>query len=348
MAHDSQREDYQRMGLRFALELDKNDPAGATRAFATFGRRLAQDRDSLPQSDADRAFHLVALATSVIDYQLPFASDAQAEELIHRGRALLDEALSLDASCWDALRMRSSSQIASVDERYHFLAERAETVREDCEAERERMTEMLDGARAALGATIAMRPYWRWLASMAEEALICGRNRAAVEACEKLLASDPSDLSDARFTLAYALAKLEDEEGLKRLRERYDEISPLRPADDAWITLSEVALAHKRCDFAAARAGLSRLLASYPGCGFVLIRQAELPDGEFARLKVPPYGEDELIVAVSEGIVLLQEGNDRSGKGVFGSWVARTVAELDPRAVAEAERMSRGEGVRKP
>ena len=28
--------------------------------------------------------------------------------------------------------------------------------------------------------------------------------------------------------------------------------------------------------------------------------QGELPDGEFARLRVPPYGEDELILAVSE------------------------------------------------
>lgn len=344
MAHDAQREDYLRMSLRFALELDGADPAEAARAFASFGRRLAQDRDSLPQSDADRAFHLVALASDVIDRQLPFAGDAQAEELIRRGRTLLDEALSLDASCWDALRMRSSSQIASIDERYRFLVENESAVRSDCEAERDRLVETLDGDRALLGASIAMRPYWRWLASMAEEALICGRNRAAVDAAERLLASDPSDLSDVRFTLAYALAKLEDGAGLARLRERYATLSPLRPADDAWILLAEVALAHKRCDFSAAREGLARLLASYPGCGFVLIRQSELPDGEFARLRVPPYGEDELIIAASEGVVLLQEGNDRSGKGVLGSWVARTVAQIDPGSVAEAERIARGEG----
>lgn len=345
MAHDPRREDYQRLSLRYALELDGDDPFAASRAFATFGRRFAQNRDSLPQSDADRAFHLVTLATEAIDYRLPFATDAQAEELISRGRALLDEALSLDASCWDALRMRSSAQTSSIDERYWFLAGRVDEVQASCEEERERVIEALGGERGTLGATISMRPYWRWLASMAEQALICGRNHDAVAAAERLLASDPRDLSDVRFTLAYALAKLEDEEGLADLRRRYATISPLRAADDAWITLAEVALAHKRCDFSAAREGLSHLLATYPKCGFALIRQSELPDGEFARLRVQPYGEDEIIIAVSEGIVLLQEGSDSSGRGVLGSWVAKAVSELDPTAADEASRISGGEGV---
>ena len=117
MAHNPQREDYQRLGLRFARELDQGDPAAATRAFASFGRRFAQNRDALPQSDADRAFHLVVLASEVVDYQLPFATDEQAPGLIQRGKDLLDEALSLDPSCHDAVRMRSSSQTPSIDER---------------------------------------------------------------------------------------------------------------------------------------------------------------------------------------------------------------------------------------
>ena len=203
-----------------------------------------------------------------------------------------------------------------------------------------------EGERAAIAASISMRPYWRWLASMSEDALICGRNREAIDAAERLLASDPSDLSDVRFTLAYALAKLEDEKGLEELARRYETISALRPADDAWILLARCSLAHKRCDVAAARTLLVRLLGSYPGCGSLLITQGELPDGEFARLRVPPYGEDELILAVSEGAVLLQEGNERSGKGVFGAWVARTVAQLDPKAAAEAARRAGGEGAR--
>ena len=66
MAFDPKREDYQRLALRFAHELDAGDPMIAARSFASFGRRFAQDRDSLPQSDSDRAFHLVTLATDLI------------------------------------------------------------------------------------------------------------------------------------------------------------------------------------------------------------------------------------------------------------------------------------------
>ena len=89
MAHDSRREDYLRMSLRFALSLDGGDPARAAREFATFGRRLARDRDSLPQSDADRAFSLVSLATDLIDYRLPFADDAQADAQLNGAQIYL-------------------------------------------------------------------------------------------------------------------------------------------------------------------------------------------------------------------------------------------------------------------
>ena len=328
MAHDSRREDYLRMSLRFALSLDGGDPARAAREFATFGRRLARDRDSLPQSDADRAFSLVSLATDLIDYRLPFADDAQAETLVARGRDLLCEALSLDPDCHDAARMLFSLETPSAEERSRFLREGAEKVRVACESARDRLCDALDEARRTLGASVAMRPWWRWLADLAECALICGRNRESIDAAEQLLASDPHDLSDVRFTLAYALAKLEDAPGLARLAERYPALAAPRAADDAWIQISQIALAHKSCRFADARQLTERLLATYPGSAGVLIRQAEIPDGRFARIRVPAYGEDELVVAVSEGVVLLMEGMERTGRGVLGAWVARTVSEL--------------------
>ena len=94
MAFDPHREDYQRMGLRFARALDGESPAQAARSFAAFGRRFAQNRDGLPQTDDDRAFHLVAKATTLIDYELPFTDDEHAERLIAQGHAMLDEAFS--------------------------------------------------------------------------------------------------------------------------------------------------------------------------------------------------------------------------------------------------------------
>ena len=353
MAHDSRREDYLRMSLRFALSLDGGDPARAAREFASFGRRLARDRDSLPQSDADRAFHLVSLATELLDYRLPFAGDSLAETLVSRGRALLDEALSLDPLCHDAARMRFSLDTPSAEERSRYLAERADEVRRSCEARRDRLCETLDEVRRPLGASVAMRPWWRWLADQAECSLICGRNREAAATAERLLASDPRDLSDARFTLAYALAKLEDAPALERLGERYPALASPRADDDAWILRARIALSHKACRLADARRLTERLLAAYPGCAAVLIRQMEVADGRFARIRVPAYGEDELIVAMSEGVVLLQEGMERTGKGVLGAWLARTASELDPdaaRAVAGLadEGNERPEGATRP
>jgi len=96
MAFDPKREDYQRLALRFAHTLDAGDPVSATHSFASFGRRFAQDRDSLPQSDSDRAFHLVVQATDLLDYQLPFASEDSAAALLSRGRECLEEAVGLD------------------------------------------------------------------------------------------------------------------------------------------------------------------------------------------------------------------------------------------------------------
>ena len=42
-------------------------------------------------------------------------------------------------------------------------------------------------------------------------------------------------------------------------------------------------------------------------------------------------------MALSESVVLLQEGNDRSGRGVLGTWVANETARMRPKAVAEAQ-----------
>ena len=338
MAFDPKREDYQRLALRFAHELDAGDPMIAARSFASFGRRFAQDRDSLPQSDSDRAFHLVTLATDLIDYQLPFASDEQATSIVSRGREFLEEAIALDPDCHDAVRMLFSPSEAAFDSRYLFLREHEEEVEASCAAEAESAANEAGSERAELAVTLATRPYLRWLASMAELALICGRNLETVRLCEKLFAIDPHDTADARYTLALAYAKLEDDQGYDALMARYPQLSPSRPPDDGWALLARLALAHKRNDLDEARRILALIVKIYPGCEYALVRQSELPDGAFARILVTPYSEDEMIVAISESTVLLQEGNDFEGRGVLGSWVSREATKLDPEAAEEAVR----------
>lgn len=342
MAHDSRRDDYLRMSLRFALSLDEGDPSAAARSFSTFGRRLAQERDTLPQTDADRAFHLVARATELLDYRLPFVGDARAEALASQARALLDEAVSLDPGCHDAERMRMSCSTSSYEERWRFLAEREGAVRASCERGRDELCEVLDDGRRPLAASLAMRPWWRWMAEMAECALVCGRNRESARVARELLAADPADLSDVRFTLAYALAKLEDEAALAQLMDSYPGPGGIGRPDDAWALLAQTAVAHARWDLRGARGLVERMLDAYPGCAGVLARQMEVADGHFARVRVQEYSEDELVIAMSEGVVLLQEGIERSGRGVLGAWLARTVSELRPREVEEFLRATGG------
>lgn len=338
MAFDPQREDYQRLGLRFAASLDGSDPMTATRAFASFGRRFSQDRDSLPQTDEDRAFHLVALATTVIDYKLPFSAPQAAEGLITRGHQLLDEALSLDPACYDAMRMKVAADSVSFDTYHAYLVEHAKEVRTRCEEARKAAQTQPESERSRLASDLAMRPYLRWLATEAEQALICGRNRETLAVTGEMLDIDPTDAADARFTAALAYAKLEDEPGLDALANQTSAHGHRAP-DDGWMQLARIALAHKAHDYARARSVLQVLLDTYPNAAETLIRQNELPDGVFARLAVLPYSEDELILAVSEGTVLLQEGRDSEGRGVLGRWIAEEAARMDPvaaRAVASS------------
>lgn len=331
MAFDPQREDYQRLGLRFAASLDGSDAATATRAFANFGRRFSQDRDSLPQTDEDRAFHLVVMAAGIIDYQLPFSDPQVGEKLIQRGHQLLEEALSLDPTCYDALRMKAAADSISFDDYHAYLAQHAGEVRSHCEQRQSQAASAADGERARLAADLAMRPYLRWLATEAEQALICGRNREALVATSEMLELDPTDAGDARFTAALAYAKLEDEQGLDALAE-HTAAHAYRTPDDGWMQLARIALGHKAHDYARARSALQVLLETYPNAAETLIRQNELADGVFARLAVLPYSEDELILAVSEGTVLLQEGRDPDGRGVFGRWIAEESARMSPAA----------------
>ena len=281
MAYDPRREDYLRLSLRFAHTLDGEAPDVAARAFAGFGRRFARSRDSLPQTDADRAFRLVADAAELIDYKLPFAaSDEDAHRLIDRGHQLLDEAVALDPDSADAHRMLASAERPGFDGFHDFLAAGADEVIARCTEARDAIAD--DTERAALERDIAMRPALRWLATMAANAVVCGRYREALRTCAAL-----------------AFAKLEDEQGLQRLLDDTRTLPRSRDGADAWTIIARCALAHKRRDLDEARTQIGLLITAYPHAAATLVRQRELPDGVFARFPAPPYSEDELIVALS-------------------------------------------------
>ncbi len=333
MSFDPRHEDYQRMGLRFARTLDETDPYGTVRAFSAFGRRFSQNRDSLPQSDGDRAFHLVAEATNLIDYQLPFVADEECLPMIERASRMLQEAIDLDAGCHDAHRMLAASTTSGFESYYRFLSDGAEAVLADCTRERDEARRLPGTNERRLGSELAMRPYVRWAAMRSAKALICGRYREALRLAFELLEMFPSDPADVRFTAALAYAKLEDEAGLDEL-ERSMRARFAKRGTDAWMLLARIALARKSGSDRMARSFLLRLIETYPHAALTLFRQDELPDGVFSRLAVAPLSEDELILAVSEATVLLQEGIDSDERGPLGTWLAEQPEVALARAAA--------------
>lgn len=322
MAFDPAQEEYRRLSLRFARTQDLHDPFAVTRAASAFRRRFAWNHDSLPQTDRDRAFHLVARASQIVDSDLPFAEERDVPALMFEARGLLEEALALDPDCYDARRMQAAQECSTFEDYYRFLADGLDEVRAGSFALRDRIVAKNEpGCRAE--ARLVLFPLCRWLAALAARALVCGRYRRTLEAAEELLTLDPADHADVRFTAALAYAKLEDAQGLEGLLDRCSRSVQGRSRPDAWELLARCALALKAGDDEGARAHLHRILEVYPHAGSVLAAQGEVPDGIFARLAVEPYSNDELVLAVSEATVLTQEGLDLQGLGSLGSFIAK-------------------------
>ena len=102
--------------------------------------------------------------------------------------------------------------------------------------------------------------------------------------------------------------------------------------------LARLAIHFKKRELVAAEHYLDLLIERYPEAALCCFVQKDLPEGEFSRLNVLPYSEDELIIAIAEATVLLQEGNDLIGRGVLGRWLADQVRARDPKTVELAEK----------
>lgn len=329
MAFDPAAEDYQRLGLTFAKTLPTGDisqAAQTSKRIEEFRTQYRENPDSLAQTDQDRAFHLTAKAAILVDYMLPFEEDEIASSIITKATTLLSEAIELDPACHDAHRMLAASMYASFNGYYEYLRDEADKVKADCEKARDAAqgTTPLD---IQLARDIAMRPYLRWLFTLASRALICGKYRVAAKTCEKLLELDPQDTSGARFTAALSYAKLEDTDGLTALARATKQLRR-RNKEDAWMLLARLSAAFKAGDEAACNAYFNRLVRYYPHAAEILHNQNELPDGVFGRILLVDFSEDELVIATSEATVLLEEGYDNENHGPLGNWLQAKTEQL--------------------
>lgn len=331
MAFDPIQEDC----LRLILESMRKNRIFPLDDALFIGRAMERFRENPAQlitCDRDRSFHLMAKATEILDYRVPFLTD---EAEIDRQEALaqdhLREAVELDASNWDARRMLAALDAPSNDAYVGYLLDNRSAVEQDLLATIEAAD---DPYSREFADDLARRPYLRWLAATASHAVIAGQYRLALSVVEESLGYAPADPGDIRHTGMLALAKLEaSADELKRYRRRhalsYQTAGPLRRrhhmADknlDAWTLLAEMSAAYRSFDYLGADRVLHQLMRTYPEAAEALYYQAEFPDGLFARVNILPGSQDELILAVSESTPLLQEGIGAPDNASFASWIA--------------------------
>ena len=325
MAFDPTAEDFTRVLVRHMTRNRDVQPADVQRFAVEFQMRYVADRDTIEQDDTDRAFHLVNLATDIIDYQIPFSTESEVDALAEEGRSLLEEAIKLDSECWDAHRMLAMGASESQEDYYQYLVDKQPKVLATCKRRYEELPEWFrtngwagDEGAAVTARYICMAPYLRWLASMASEALVSGRYTLAINHYRALIDRDPSDTADAYLTAMLACAKLGN---ITLLQEIDDSRGKDQPTMEAWRLLSYCGALFRAGEIDSASECLELLCQRFPDGGDILYQQEEFFGGVFARPLFEIGTKDELLFAVSEAIVLLQEGFDPAGHGILGEWV---------------------------
>ena len=325
MSFDPKQEDYLRLGVELMRE---NFP---TRDFQHFDKALEEffttfqtNPDTLPNSDENRAFHLVSQATVLLDYTLPFSPLDQASDLLDRALALLKQATLLDDHCFDAQRMLAIYSHRDFESYYQYLKEREPEVKAWClEHKAKKIKNLPIPELQGIVGSLAMRPYWRWAYALATKAAICGRYTIAKKHVLELLDMDSEDGAGAHQTGYLVAAKLEDSWLLSRMdflnqRPGYRDSQRFT----AWKAIGAMALAFKSCDFKEAESQLAFLLRHFDHSALALTRLEEVPDGVFCRMNIKPGSENELILALSEASILFQEGFGLEDQGALGTWVA--------------------------
>lgn len=332
MAFDPQQEDFMRLVIATQSSAEVEDPYAMSRQASAFSQKFSWKSTALATTNEDQAFHLMSEAAEIIDAKLPFVDFETGESLATTARRLLEEALALDPSCYDAQRLIHAQTCVSMDEYLHYLEHNLAKVERDCE-DRAHKKNALEAELQKIVEELSIAPYQRWLHSLAMFSLLSGHYRKSLEYAKRCIALDPRDPADARYTAVLAFAKLEDETGLETFVQDVATGLDEGAHKDPWLVIARMALAWKAGREGEARELLGSLLETYPMAATTLSELAIPPDPMFARLAVRPGSEDELSLAVGEAGVLFQEGADENGFGPLAYFVIN-----DPRVQAAYEK----------
>lgn len=145
------------------------------------------------------------------------------------------------------------------------------------------------------------RPLLRLYAQIAQVATDCACFKLSKKACEDLLFFSPTDLLGARFTLAYVLARLEDEEGLHKLDESCGYQS------NAWMRLAFTLLFFKLNRMPAAKRALKGFVNLGEGAAYALLRPSFVDLYIPCRINFSPDTFAENVIAVHEAEAIIAD-----------------------------------------
>ena len=341
MAFDPLQEDFLHIVMQSADAKTSSDAPNQLGIAALF-EQYKKDPEPLIDNDLNRARHLVAQATMLIDYEAPFHVEEQdTQEAIDSAEKLLKQAQQLDPNNLDAKRMLHALNSTTITEHLDFLLKEEPLV----QAQFDRAAAQANNSSTIFehdAAILETRPALRWFSSIAHKAFIAGRYKLSLDYCHKTLSLDPSDVADVKYTAMYAMVKLEYSlKDLLSFASQYLDIDASR--SNAWLTLAATAISYKNLNMDVARTLLEKLFDTYPTAARVLRLQGELPSGIWHRVNVHPFSEDELIQALSEAMPLLQEGLGAPFSAPFAVWLAMNPlveAHLDESDIKEIEEIA--------
>lgn len=268
-------------------------------AFAELRNAVTADMASYLTDPSDCAIKTVydaLIADDAARSEEEFLDDASyeaaREKRYARLQAACTAALALDEHCLDAQQVLI---MTNGHEPYKTLA----SLREFAETMGEVPTDAL-----------MRRPYLRVLAATARLELECACYKRARAAAEQLIKLDPTDELGARYTLAIALARLEDEAALNTLDARFAH------SGNAWMHLARTVLMFKLDRMDAARRALRGYTSLCRGGAYALLRPVFVETYIPQRPLFEPGSFEEAVLAVRECDPIIMDTPD------FLAWAA--------------------------
>lgn len=268
-----------RIALHKRAELETTRGSFSDEAYQELYAAVQEDWDTFLFEPSDRALKMVydaLLADDMARSEEEFMDDAAYDQARKKRYSRLtkacEDALTYDADCLDAKLIIA---LTASRESHVTRAQLSELVPQD-ENPFESLVKGEEGE--VMGASsaapawnrdltlIEKRPYLRVLAALARSCVECACYTQARTLCEQLIKLDPSDELGARYTLAIALARLEDEAAFNALDARFAH------AGNAWSHLCRAILMYKLDRIDAARRALKGFASLCRGGAYALLR----------------------------------------------------------------------------